>query len=96
MASKYLAASILDSLLSRLRVCMGWSSVLLKAVLSTQVAPTPEGRWKVFTSCWGLASGDSLMLLGEEQVRRTKQWETRVSSPWPSSAGTSPRPWHIP
>lgn len=51
MAPKYLAASILDSLLLRLRVCMGWSSVLLKGVLSTQVAPTPEGRWKVFTSC---------------------------------------------
>lgn len=51
MASKYLAASILDSLLLRLSVCMGWSSVLLKGVLSTQVAPTPEGRWKVFTSC---------------------------------------------
>lgn len=51
MASKYLAASILVSLLLRLRVCTGWSSVLLKGVLSTQVAPTPEGRWKVFTSC---------------------------------------------
>lgn len=66
MASKYLAASILDSLL--LRFCMGWSSVLLKGVLSTQVAPTPEGRWKVFTSCWGLASGDSLML--QERSKR--------------------------
>lgn len=76
MASKYLAASILDSLLLRLRVCMGWSSVLLKAVLSTQVAPTPEGRWKVFTSCWGLASGDSLRLRGEEQVRRSKEQES--------------------
>lgn len=76
MASKYLAASILDSLLLRLRVCMGWSSVLLKAVLSTQVAPTPEGRWKVFTSCWGLASGDSLMLRGDERVRRSKEQDT--------------------
>lgn len=76
MASKYLAASILDSLLLRLRVCMGWSSVLLKAVLSTQVAPTPEGRWKVFTSCWGLASGDSLRLQGEEQVRCSKEPES--------------------
>lgn len=92
MASKYLAASILDSLLLRLRVCMGWSNVLLKAVLSTQVAPTPEGRWKVFTSCWGLASGDSLMLRGDERVRRSKEQDTWVSPPWPFFAGTSLKP----
>lgn len=72
IASKYLAASILDSLLLRFKVCMGWSSVLLKAVLSTQVAPMPEGRWKVFTSCWGLASGDSLMLQGENTREGTR------------------------
>lgn len=95
IASKYLAASILDSLLLRFRVCMGWSSVLLKAALSTQVAPTPEGRWKVFTSCCGLASGDSLRLQGKECVRRNEKQKMGEFPPCPSFLGKSLRPQHM-
>lgn len=48
-----------------LRVWASWSRVLLKGVLRTQVAPTPEGRRSVLTIFSGLASGDSLLLRGK-------------------------------
>lgn len=56
MPSKNRAASRRDSPLLRFSV---GPSEPLAGDLSTQVAPTPDGSRKVFTSCWGLASGDS-------------------------------------
>lgn len=66
MESKYRAARVLELLALGLRVCASWSRVLLKGVFSVHVAPTPEGRRRVLTIFWGLASGDSLLLhIGE-------------------------------
>lgn len=62
MESKYWEASVLELLALGLRVWANWSRVLLKGVLRTQVAPTPEGRRSVLMIFCGLASGDSLLL----------------------------------
>lgn len=62
MESKYWAARVLESLALGLRVWASWSRVLLKGVLRTHVAPTPEGRRRVLMIFCGRASGDSLLL----------------------------------
>lgn len=63
MLSKNRAASTRDSPLLRLRV---GPREPLAGDFSTQVAPTPDGSRKVLTSCWGLASGDSRNLEGQD------------------------------
>lgn len=63
MLSKKRAASTRDSPLLRFSV---GPREPLAGNFSTQVAPTPDGRWNVLTSCWGLASGDNRNLGGAQ------------------------------